>query len=127
MIVQRSQGRAKSHIAKDLGITHNTVNRILEESDVERLCTAGQQLSAGLIPQAIRVAEHRLSQNSENMAIKVLENTIWPLNGKNRSAGMRGDLMVNIQNLIQSTTPAKPLESAIECVQTTAQVDPARK
>jgi hypothetical protein len=49
------------------------------------------------------------------MAIKVLENTIWPLNGKNKSGIKPGDnLFLSIQNLIQPQT-VKPIESVPVC------------
>lgn len=103
VIVQRAQGKAKSHIARDLGITHNTVNVILEESDIERHLSANQAASLSLIPAAIRAAHVRLKMNSETMAIKVLENTIWPLNGKTGKANDAG-LTLAIQNLLLGPT-----------------------
>ncbi len=104
VIIRRSQGEDKTRISKDLGIARNTVTRILDESNVEQTIEANRAASLGLIPAAIRVAEHRLSQNSENMAIKVLENTIWPLNAKQSKSPDIG-LTVAIQNLMQVQAP----------------------
>ena len=102
VIVKRSQGQDKTSISKDLGIARNTVTRILEENDVTRDIEANQRVSLGLIPRAIQVAHDRLTKGSENMAIKVLENTIWPLNQK-QGKGLGADVQLNlaIQNLIQ--------------------------
>ena len=117
VIIKRSQGRDKTSISKELGIARNTVSRILEESDVDLHITAGQQASLGLIPAAIRVAEHRLALNSENMAVKVLENTIWPL--KDRVGKSAGDpsLVLAIQNLmgnvnVQNSAPVQAISDA---------------
>lgn len=121
VIIKRSQGQDKTSISNDLGIARNTVTRILEESNVEQTIEANRAASLGLIPSAIRVAEFKLSQNSENMAIKVLENTIWPLNTKQGKSADPG-LTLAIQNLMgnvtvqQSTTELKPVESAPICV-----------
>lgn len=123
VLTHRAIGSSKEKIAKELGIDKRTVTNILELHDFDNELTANQAVSMKLIPEAIRVAHVRLAKDSESMAIKVLENTIWPLNGKNKQAGMRGDLMVNIQNLIQpeqSTTPLTPIESAPVCVNTDA-------
>ena len=105
VITRRVQGQSKRSIARDLHITANTVDTILEESQIDSHLESGQRLSVTLIPEAIRVAKHRLSQNSENMAIKVLENTIWPLNNVKRS-GMADNigLTVAIQQLIMPNT-----------------------
>lgn len=120
VIVRRSQGQDKTRISKDLGIARNTVTRILEENDVTRHLEANRGASLDLIPKAIQVAHDRLSKGSENMAIKVLENTIWPLNqkqGKPQDQGLVlaiGNLMGNVT--VSSTSELKPLESAPICV-----------
>lgn len=113
VIIQRTQGRAKSHIAKDLGIAHNTVTQILREADVEAQLSAGQTITAGLIPKALRVIEHRLDANSENAAIKLLESTIWPL--QERAGRAKPDTILNlaISNLIAAPQPVHK-EEAIE-------------
>ena len=112
VIIQRAQGKAKSHIARDLGITHNTVNAILEESDIERQLTCGVQLTAGLIPQAIGVIKKRLDLGSENAAIKVLEATIWPLDkGQSGAQMLSAGLSVTINNLLGTVQPVKQIEA----------------
>lgn len=103
VILKRANGEDKTKIANDLGITRNTVRAILEESDIDRHLESGQIQIVQLIPEAIRVAKHRLAQNSENMAIKLLENTVLPIQGK---AGKAGDpaLVLAIQTLMGNVT-----------------------
>jgi DNA-binding transcriptional MocR family regulator len=132
VIQRRVSNQSKRKIASELGIGRNTVTRILEDSHVEQALECGIQASVGLIPQAIRVAEFKLSQNSENMAIKVLENTIWPLNTKQGKPQDPG-LTLAIQNLMgnvtvqQSTTELKPVESAPICVNADTQKQAEQK
>jgi hypothetical protein len=106
VLVQRANGAQKSQIAKQLDIARGTVDAIIEEANLDVQLQSGVLQSVTLIPEAIRVAKHRLSQNSENMAIKVLENTIWPLehNPGNRGLGHDTLLQVAITNLIQPAT-----------------------
>jgi hypothetical protein len=114
VVAKRCQGDSKRKIARDLKLPRVTVGSILDEANLDQQLTSGQLQSAGLIPRAIGVIEHRLSLNSENAAIKVLENTIWPLDRKNsnRSLGHDTLLQVAITNLIQPATPVQ--EQAIE-------------
>jgi hypothetical protein len=112
VLAKRANGSSKAKISKELGIAHNTVTNILELSNFDRSLDLERQNSLELIPLAIRTAKHRLSQNSENMAIKVLENTIWPLNAKQSKAPDAG-LTIAIQNLMQVQAP-QPEKPAID-------------
>lgn len=109
VLALRHLGNSKEQIAKDLSIDKRTVTSVLELHDFDRELETGRSLSVNLIPDAIRVAKYKLSQNSENMAIKVLENTIWPLNQK---AGKAIDprLTLSIQNLMGNVTVQAPQE-----------------
>lgn len=122
VIAARATGSAKRKIARDLKLSRPTVEVILKESEIDLQLSTGRSLTAGLIPRAIGVIEHRLSQNSENAAIKVLEATIWPLN---KQAGKQNDphLTLAIQNLMGNVTvqaspnqadeQAKPIEAQV--------------
>jgi hypothetical protein len=100
ILAKRANGQSKAKISKDLGIAVNTITNVLDLNDFDRSLDIERRNSLSLIPAAIRTAHHRLSQNSENMAIKVLENTIWPLNEKQgRNVGDPG-LTLAIQNLM---------------------------
>jgi transposase-like protein len=92
-----------AEIARDTGMSRPTVYAILDEANLDGQIETGRKLSAGLIPQAIKVAEIRLAANSENMAIKVLENTIWPLNAKTSKTN-DPSLTLAIQNLMLGPT-----------------------
>lgn len=100
VITRRVNNESKRKIAKDLGITRNTVATILEESHIEQHLQAYQHQSMELIPEALRVMRVRLQGNSENAAIKTLESTIWPLTDKrNKGNGDQG-VVLAIQNLM---------------------------
>lgn len=103
VLIQRANGTPKMQIARELEIARGTVDAIIEEANLDVQLESGILQSVTLIPEAIRVAKHRLSQNSENMAIKVLENTIWPLNQKS-GKGNDPHLTLAIQNLMGNVT-----------------------
>lgn len=127
VLIQRANGNQKAQIARDLKISRPTVDAIIEEADLDVQLSSGVLQSVTLLPEAIRVAKHRLSQNSENMAIKVLENTIWPLDRKNGKPGGTHDTLVQlaITNLIQPATSNGGSASAVsnETTQNTQVVD----
>ena len=120
VLISRANGTDKRKIARELGIARQTVEAIIEEANLDQSLESGRIQSATLIPEALRVARFKLSQNSENMAIKVLENTIWPLDSKVSSRAMNADSVLNlaINNLIQvpGTTQLSPLVSYSNCL-----------
>jgi hypothetical protein len=123
ILAKRAAGHSKAKISRDLGISPNTTTSILELNDFDRNLQAEQRTSLSLIPRAIQVAHERLAKGSENMAIHVLENTIWPLNAKQGKTSDPGltlaiqNLMGNVQvNTPQSVTPVSAVESAPVCV-----------
>jgi hypothetical protein len=146
ILAKRAAGHSKAKISRDLGISPNTTTSILELNDFDRNLQTEQAQSLSLIPRAIQVAHDRLAKGSENMAIKVLENTIWPLQSKTSGKG-DPSLVLAIQNLMgnvqvnqqpQSVTPkvlenpgnsvpVSPVESASVCVPNdTLPSDPAK-
>lgn len=122
IMTRRALGHSKRKIAKELELSPNTVTSVLELNDFDAQLTSGRSLCAELIPSSVRVVKHRLAQNSENAAFKLLEGIgVLGKDAKGHMAGMRGDLMVNIQNLIQpaqSTTTLSTIESAPVSVNT---------
>lgn len=107
VISRRTQGQTKAQIARELGIATNTVNGIIEESGLDKILSDQGLESAKLIPEALRVAHVRLAKDSESMAIKVLENTIWPLNDRlTGNKRMAGDVTLNqtLQVLLSNET-----------------------
>lgn len=113
VIVQRAQGKAKSHIARDLGITHNTVNRILEESDIERQLSSGELAAFQLMHKSLNVLDKRLDKESESAATYLLSNTLFSERYSKKGQVAPSDVVVNlaIQNLIN---PAPQVEKAID-------------
>lgn len=109
VIAKRAQGETTTKIARDLGIAINTANGIIEQSGIEKILEGYKTESIGLIPEALRVARVRLAGNSEAMCVKVLENSIWPLDTKGNSSKMSGDtiLQQTIQNLIMPASRAQ--------------------
>lgn len=104
-MTRRALGQSKAQISKDLGIAVNTVSNVLELNDFDAKLTDGRQLCAELIPASVRVVKHRLAQNSENAAFKLLEG-IGVL-GKDVKPGRSPDanLTIAIQNLMQVQVP----------------------
>lgn len=108
VVARRASGQSNSKIARDLGIAVNTVKSIANLTDIDKILEDQAFQSAKLIPEAIRVAGVRLAKDSENMAIKVLENTIWPMNERlTGTKRMTGDVTLNqtLQVLLRSDSP----------------------
>lgn len=117
VITRRIHGQSKRSISRDLQITANTVDTILEESHIEAHLKLGQQRTAGLVSSALDVIEKRLAQNSENAAIKLLDATIWPL--QERAGRAKPDTILNlaISNLIAA--PSNSGSSTVASNETT--------
>jgi hypothetical protein len=73
VLLKRANGETKYSISKDLGMSHNTVDVILKEANFDGQVETGRNLCSTLIPESIRVVKHRLAQNSETAAFKLLE------------------------------------------------------
>lgn len=112
VISRRSQGQSKAQIAREIGISANTVNCIVEESGLDAILQDQGLQSAKLIPEALRVASVRLAKDSETMAIKVLENTIWPLQEKQSGQRMTGDTVLNQTLNVLLRGDPQPVEPA---------------
>lgn len=110
ILAKRAAGHSKAKISRDLGISPNTTTSILELNDFDRNLQTEQRESLRLIPRAIQVAHDRLAKGSENMAIHVLENTIWPLQSKTSKQSDPG-LVLAIQNLMGNVTVQSPASS----------------
>ena len=112
VVLKRANGEPISHIARDLGITHNTTRGIIEEMDVDRQLQTYADQSLELVPEALRVMRVRLLANSENAAIKTLESTIWPLTDKRGKGTGDQKLVFAIQNLMGNVQVVenKPVE-----------------
>jgi len=119
ILAKRANGASKARIASDLSISKNTVTNVLELNDFDRNLDAERKESLSLIPLARAAVKARLEKNDGAIGIKVLENSIWPLNAKTSRAPEPG-LTLAIQNLMgnvtvqsKETTPVKQ-ETAID-------------
>jgi hypothetical protein len=131
VLAKRANGSSKRQISKDLGVAFNTVTNILELNNFDANLDAERKESLSLIPLARAAVKARLEKNDGAIGIKVLENSIWPLNAKTSrqpDAGLTlaiGQLMGNVT--VASTTELKPIESAAICVSTdTPKAEPAK-
>lgn len=135
VISGRINGNSKLQIARDLRMSKNTVNRILEEADLDALMEDGRLSTLRRVPQALQVLDVRLEKNSENAAIWLLDKCF---DGKKIAGKQEPGLTLAIQNLMGNVTvqsgaqdqqkplDVKPVESAPVCVNADAekQVEP---
>lgn len=73
ILAKRAVGTSKRQIAKQMQISPNTVTSVLELNNFDAQLTEGRALCSVLIPESVRVVKHRLAQNSETAAFRVLE------------------------------------------------------
>ena len=73
ILAKRAIGTSKRQIAKEMRISPNTVSSVIELSDFDSQLTSGRTLCAELIPSSVKVVKHRLAQNSETAAFRLLE------------------------------------------------------
>jgi hypothetical protein len=116
ILAKRANGHSKAKISKELGIAVNTVTNVLELNDFDRTLQSEQKESLKLIPRAIGVMHDRLTKGSENAAIHVLENTIWPLNAK-QTKQSDPSLTLAIQNLMGNVQIAAPAQAKSDTAQ----------
>jgi len=64
VIAKAAIGESKSQIARDLDMTRNTVNRILDASEFNSLVDGGKSNLYQLIPEAVDVYGQRVKKNA---------------------------------------------------------------
>ena len=104
VLAKRVNGANKAQICRDLGIAKNTVNRILDESDIDAQLESGTAQACRLIPKAIKVVDDRLSKGSENAAFRLLEGVGVLGEKRNMKKSNDPSLQIAIQNLIMPHT-----------------------
>lgn len=72
VITRRVNGESKLEIAKDLGITRNTVTTILEESNVEQYLNEHRANAIELIPLAHNAVKTKLIKGDGNLGRQIL-------------------------------------------------------
>jgi len=97
VIAKSLDGQPKRRIAKDLGITTNTVRSILKESQIDSLLEAGTIQCARLIPKSVEVINRRLDKDSETAAFRLLEGigVLGPNATKQGSSPMHASVQLN--------------------------------
>jgi hypothetical protein len=102
VISSRINGTSKLQISRDLQMSKNTVNRILEEADLDALMEDGRLSTLRRVPAALRTLDARLEKNSENAALWLLDKCF---DGKKIAGKQEPGLTIAIQNLMQVQAP----------------------
>jgi hypothetical protein len=114
--VPNYESSAKTKIAADLHMAHNTVTTILEEADLDEQILAGRASCVSLIPEAVTAVQHGLRKGDGNLGVRFLEGVgvIGDDRQRRPNGGIDAQLFVSIQNLIQPPKPADaPKDNAI--------------
>ena len=75
IVVTSAAGRSQRDTSRELGLSRNTVARVLSQAEYQELLGLFRDQLLELVPESLCVARHRLRQNSEKMAIEVLRGT----------------------------------------------------
>jgi hypothetical protein len=75
VVVASAAGRTQREISRELGLSRNTVARVLSQAEHQEMLGLFRDQLLNLVPEALRVAKRRLRQNSEKMATEVLKGT----------------------------------------------------
>lgn len=125
VITQYAQGKDKTSIAKELGITRNTVRAILKESDVDLHLSTGTHLCVALIPKSVQAIEKSLDKGDGSLGIRLLEGL--GVLGEGRSTGKQPVQIELSQAIGIMFKQAQPVgeEPAIEVKNEIGSVSPA--
>ena len=75
VLTRHIQGASNSLIAEELNISRPTVQRILEESEIDTIVKQGRSRVIQLIPKSIDVVDKRLDRCDGSVAISLLRGT----------------------------------------------------
>lgn len=131
VISARVQGISKLQIARDLGMSKNTVNTIIEEANLDQIMEDGRLQTFTRLPAALKTLDARLEKNSENAALWLLDKCFDSSNkgARPHDTGLTlaiQNLMGNVQvNQVQSKDntqvsgpkpePAEPQQDTLDC------------
>jgi hypothetical protein len=122
ILAKRASGASKGAISRDLGIAFNTVTKVLNENDFDRVVEQGRWDSVRLIPVALKGLELSMSKGDGNTCNRFLENVgVTGENVRRIPTPANDALMRAIVNLINPEA-AKP---AIEAEVVTASSSPS--
>lgn len=75
VLVKTVAGESKSQIARDLGITRDTVRNILDESELAKLVAEGKTALHGLIPKSLAAFDYAITRHKIPEATIILRAT----------------------------------------------------
>ena len=81
IVVRRVAGETKSSIAKSMGISRETVARVLSKGEYQLIVQKARSQLADLLPKAIRVIEYFLTNEKRNKTDKAADIALAVLQG----------------------------------------------
>ena len=81
IVVRRAAGETKSSIAKSMGISRETVARVLSQGEYQHIVQKARSQLADLVPKAIKVIEYFLTNEKRNKTDKAADIALAVLHG----------------------------------------------
>ena len=81
IVVRRAAGETKSSIAKSMGISRETVARVLSQGEYQHIVQKARSQLADLVPKAIKVIEYFLTNEKRSKTDKAAEVALSVLHG----------------------------------------------
>jgi protein-arginine kinase activator protein McsA len=103
IIARRAAGETKASISRELHVAHNTVTKVLNEADFDRMVEQGRWNSGGLIPVALEGLEISMRKGDGQVCNRFLEN-VGVLAEKPRKSPGDPTLVLAISNLMGGLT-----------------------
>ena len=75
VIARKLAGQSNRHIARQLGLHHGTVGKILSQAEVQVMLNESRQSAFDLVPKAIKVCSYRLDRKDGKIAVEILKGT----------------------------------------------------
>ena len=97
VLEKRVHGASKAAIARDLKLSHNTVDKILEQTEIDARIAEGRSKALGLIPNAIEGAKLAMAKGDGSTSIRFLEGIgVLGDDKASRGNGMGTDAALNV-------------------------------
>jgi len=114
IFAKRASGASKGAISRDLGIAFNTVTKVLNENDFDRVVEQGRWDSVKLIPVALKGLELSMSKGDGSTCIRFLEGVgVLGENVRRIPTPANDALMRAIVNLIQPEAAKPPIDAEV--------------
>ena len=113
VLAKRANGANKAQIARDLKISHNTVDKILDETEFDAQIAEGRSKAVGLIPEALGGLKVAFAKGDGATSCRFLEgmNVLGVQNDRPGKPDSDIHLMQSIQMLIRPETPVITVEA----------------